>query len=153
MQYSLFQTCMMDDRNTPCTLCNTHYFRPVWWTTGIDPVPYAVCTVSDLYDGRQEYTLYPMRCALFQTCMMDDRNTPCNPMRCALFQTHVMEGMYPVYMADWLRVWPREQIHIMRYEDYGDQEATRIGEIFDFLDLSPCYATLTLCSRRPRQPR
>ena len=57
-------------------------------------------------------------------------------MRCAMFQTHIIEGFYAVHMADWLRVWPREQLHIMRYEDYGGHEAERIAEIYHFLDLS-----------------
>ena len=57
-------------------------------------------------------------------------------MRCAMFQTHIIEGFYAVHLADWLRVWPREQLHIMRYEDYGGKEAERIAEIYHFLGLS-----------------
>ncbi|KAK7105873.1 carbohydrate sulfotransferase 15-like isoform X2 [Littorina saxatilis] len=53
----------------------------------------------------------------------------------------LVEGMYPVFMADWLRVWPREQMLLMRYEDYGGHEAERLTEIFDFLNLSPLNKT------------
>ena len=67
MRGAMFQTCLMDETNTPCTLCGVHCFRPVWWRIWIHPAPYAVCTVSDLSDGRNKYTLYSMRCALFHT--------------------------------------------------------------------------------------
>ena len=50
-------------------------------------------------------------------------------------QVRLQEGMYSVMMADWLRVWPRNQMHIMRYEDYGGHEVQRIDEIFDFLGM------------------
>ncbi|XP_070202059.1 carbohydrate sulfotransferase 15-like [Littorina saxatilis] len=53
----------------------------------------------------------------------------------------LVEGMYPVFMADWLRVWPREQMHLMRYEDYGGQERERLREIFAFLGLAPLNST------------
>ncbi|KAK7097482.1 hypothetical protein V1264_004454 [Littorina saxatilis] len=53
----------------------------------------------------------------------------------------LMEGMYPTFMADWLRVWPRNQLHIMRYEDYAGHEGKRIMEIFEFLGLRPLNAT------------
>ncbi|KAL8560978.1 hypothetical protein ACOMHN_061192 [Nucella lapillus] len=49
----------------------------------------------------------------------------------------LVEGMYPVFMADWLRVWPRHNILLLRYEDYGGHEGERLTEIFQFLGLAP----------------
>ena len=43
--------------------------------------------------------------------------------------------MYAVFMADWLRVWPKDQMFIMRYEDYGGHEGERLTELIDFLGL------------------
>ena len=54
--------------------------------------------------------------------------------RCVL-QVRLVEGMYPVFVQDWLRVWPREQLFIMRYEDYGGHERERISELLDFLGM------------------
>ncbi|XP_076448652.1 carbohydrate sulfotransferase 15-like [Babylonia areolata] len=53
----------------------------------------------------------------------------------------LVEGMYAVFMADWLKVWPRHQVHVMRYEDYGGHEKERIAEVVNFLGLSPLNAT------------
>lgn len=46
-----------------------------------------------------------------------------------------MEGMYPVFMADWLRIFPRQQMHIIRYEDYAKDLEGEITKVFKFLDL------------------
>ncbi|KAK7102840.1 hypothetical protein V1264_021005 [Littorina saxatilis] len=48
----------------------------------------------------------------------------------------LVEGMYPVFMADWLRIWPKEQMFIMRYEDYGGHERERVSEVYEFLGLA-----------------
>ncbi|KAL8606210.1 hypothetical protein ACOMHN_043428 [Nucella lapillus] len=50
-------------------------------------------------------------------------------------KVRLVEGMYPVFMQDWLRIWPREQIFIMRYEDYQGHEGQRMKELFHFLGL------------------
>ena len=58
--------------------------------------------------------------------------------------------MYPVFLQDWLRVWPREQLFIMRYEDYGGHERERIAEVLDFLGLGnyPSHQTISVISSR-----
>lgn len=50
--------------------------------------------------------------------------------------TRLVEGMYPVFMADWLRTWPREQMLLMRYEDYGGHEREHISKILKFIGRS-----------------
>ena len=60
-------------------------------------------------------------------------------------QVRLVEGMYPVFMADWLRVWPREQLFLMRYEDYGGHERERIAEVIKFLGLCECTCFCTCC--------
>ena len=56
--------------------------------------------------------------------------------KCTIFlQVRLVEGMYPVFVADWLRVWPREQMFLMRYEDYGGHERERLTEVMAFLGL------------------
>ncbi|KAK7102837.1 hypothetical protein V1264_021003 [Littorina saxatilis] len=53
----------------------------------------------------------------------------------------LVEGMYPIFMADWLRIWPREQMLILRNEDYGmDLEGT-VQTAFDFLDVDKLNGT------------
>ncbi|KAL8558831.1 hypothetical protein ACOMHN_031760 [Nucella lapillus] len=53
----------------------------------------------------------------------------------------LMEGMYPVFMADWLKVWARKQMFFIRYEDYGAHERRVIKEAVAFLGLSPLNST------------
>lgn len=50
-------------------------------------------------------------------------------------QTRLLEGMYPIFMVDWLRIFPREQMFIMRYEDYAIDVKGKMRQLFEFLDL------------------
>ncbi|XP_076448501.1 uncharacterized protein LOC143285156 [Babylonia areolata] len=45
----------------------------------------------------------------------------------------LVEGMYPVFMADWLRIWPKEQMLLLRNEDYGQNLTKTLETAFDFL--------------------
>ncbi|XP_071089470.1 carbohydrate sulfotransferase 15-like isoform X1 [Haliotis cracherodii] len=44
-------------------------------------------------------------------------------------------GMYYVYLQEWLRVFPRHQLHIVRLEDYADEPMDILKGIFKFLTL------------------
>lgn len=44
--------------------------------------------------------------------------------------------MYYVYLQEWLRVFPRHQLHIVRLEDYADEPMDILKGIFKFLTLS-----------------
>nr|KAG5708483.1 hypothetical protein BaRGS_026210 [Batillaria attramentaria] len=48
----------------------------------------------------------------------------------------LVEGMYPVFMADWFRIWPREQNLILRYDDYARDMKTSLRDIIEFLELT-----------------
>ena len=41
--------------------------------------------------------------------------------------------MYPVFMADWLRIWPREQMLLLRSEDYAEDVPGTLRKVLDFL--------------------
>ncbi len=52
------------------------------------------------------------------------------------FQTRLYIGMYAVFIEDWLKVLPRDQLHVVRLEDYAQDKQTAFDEIFEFLQLS-----------------
>ncbi|KAK7499482.1 hypothetical protein BaRGS_00009134 [Batillaria attramentaria] len=56
-------------------------------------------------------------------------------------QTRLAEGMYSVFMADWLRIWPKEQMLILRYEDYAENLESVMKGVFNFLGLAPLNQT------------
>ncbi|XP_025083981.1 carbohydrate sulfotransferase 15-like isoform X2 [Pomacea canaliculata] len=47
----------------------------------------------------------------------------------------IHEGMYSVFLEDWYRVFPREQIYVVRMEDYSLDMVGELQKIYDFLDL------------------
>jgi len=51
--------------------------------------------------------------------------------------THLYGSIYSVYLKDWLKVFPRDQVYVMRLEDHIDNEVGSVNEIIDFLDLPP----------------
>nr|KAG5696141.1 hypothetical protein BaRGS_026500 [Batillaria attramentaria] len=47
------------------------------------------------------------------------------------------EGMYSVFLEDWFRIFPRNQIYIVRMEDYSPNIPGELAKIYDFLELKP----------------
>ncbi|XP_046330463.2 carbohydrate sulfotransferase 15-like [Haliotis rufescens] len=47
----------------------------------------------------------------------------------------VRRGIYHVFMSDWMKLFPRDQIHVIKFEDYIKNEKTHLAEIFKFLKL------------------
>nr|KAG5708481.1 hypothetical protein BaRGS_026208 [Batillaria attramentaria] len=47
------------------------------------------------------------------------------------------EGMYPIFLEDWFRIFPREQLLIFRFEDYVSDIQGSVAKVFDFLGLEP----------------
>ena len=47
----------------------------------------------------------------------------------------IVEGMYSVFMEDWLRIFRRDQMMIMRNEDYSDDVEGHMIDIFSFLNV------------------
>ena len=50
-------------------------------------------------------------------------------------QVRLRIGMYYPFIADWLRVFPAEQIKVVRYEDYVTEPSKIINEVCSFLEL------------------
>ena len=55
--------------------------------------------------------------------------------------------MYYPFMADWLRVFPREQVMVLRYEDYVAKPSETINNVCNFLDI--CKPRLTTAAYQP----
>ena len=45
--------------------------------------------------------------------------------------------MYDVFVADWLAVFPRDQVLVIKAEEYFNNRSNILKEIFHFLDVSP----------------
>ena len=54
----------------------------------------------------------------------------------SIYQIHLNIGMYDVYVEDWLNVIPRDQIYIMRLEDYSISKVEEMKRLYRFLGLS-----------------
>ena len=46
--------------------------------------------------------------------------------------------MYSVFLEEWLRVFPRDQILVVRAEDYFKDRTPTLNTIFNFLGLGRC---------------
>ena len=44
-------------------------------------------------------------------------------------------GMYSIFIRDWLERYPRDQIHILRTEDWAKGPSSELEKIFRFLKL------------------
>ncbi|XP_025108548.1 carbohydrate sulfotransferase 15-like isoform X2 [Pomacea canaliculata] len=51
-------------------------------------------------------------------------------------------GMYSIFLEDWLRIFPRSHIYVMRYEDYATDMLTEINKIYAFLHLAKLNGTV-----------
>ena len=47
-----------------------------------------------------------------------------------------MIGMYAVYLNEWYKVFPKNQILVLRNEDYSKDILGHITNVFHFLELS-----------------
>jgi hypothetical protein len=60
-------------------------------------------------------------------------------------------SIYFPWLAEWLRVWPRQQLLFLRYEDWvADPDATA-ARLFDFLGLQPLAPAALAQLPRPRE--
>ena len=51
------------------------------------------------------------------------------------FQPRVDIGMYSIFVREWLQVFPPEQFHFLRLEDYSKDPVGQIQRIFKFLNI------------------
>ena len=61
-----------------------------------------------------------------------------------VLQVRIMVGMYSVWLKRWLEVFPRDQILILRNEDYSADTATHLVQVFRFLELGEYNYSLLL---------
>lgn len=56
--------------------------------------------------------------------------------------------MYSIFLEDWLRIFPRSHIYVMRYEDYATDMLKEINKIYAFLHLGQRDTLLKLLHRK-----
>ena len=56
-------------------------------------------------------------------------------MTLILFQVRLNFACYPVYLREWLRVFPRESFLFLKTEEYAEDMKTTLNQVFKFLDL------------------
>ncbi|XP_070174126.1 carbohydrate sulfotransferase 15-like [Littorina saxatilis] len=49
----------------------------------------------------------------------------------------IHEGLYVTFLEDWLRIFPRKQMYVVRMEDYSPNIPGELSKIYNFLDLAP----------------
>ena len=59
-------------------------------------------------------------------------------------------SIYFPWLAEWLRVWPREQLLLLRYEDWVAAPDATAAQLFDFIGLQPLSPEALAQLPRPR---
>ncbi|XP_017283686.1 carbohydrate sulfotransferase 15 [Kryptolebias marmoratus] len=89
---------------------------------------------------------------LFQTCLSETSLRSC-AYNTSLFYTMPVRltlGMYFVFLLDWLTVFHREQLLVLRLEDYAANLKKTIKTVFDFLSVGPLSEQVEAAlSKRP----
>ncbi|GLD64019.1 carbohydrate sulfotransferase 15-like protein [Lates japonicus] len=76
---------------------------------------------------------------LFQSCLSERSLRSCvyNTSLSNAMPVRLNLGMYIVFLLDWLTVFHREQILVLRLEDYAANLKVTIKKVFDFLSVGP----------------
>lgn len=76
---------------------------------------------------------------LFQSCLSERSLRSCvyNTSLSNTMPVRLNLGMYIVFLLDWLTVFQREQILVLRLEDYAANLKVTIKKVFDFLSVGP----------------
>ena len=61
------------------------------------------------------------------------------PMSNPLLATYTDRARFGEQLARWLEVFPREQLHVMIFEDFLARPAAEFGRLLEFLGLDPAY--------------
>ncbi|KAM6997688.1 LOW QUALITY PROTEIN: carbohydrate sulfotransferase 15-like [Tautogolabrus adspersus] len=89
---------------------------------------------------------------LFQSCLSERTLRACvyNTSLSNTMPVRLNLGMYITFLLDWLTVFQREQILVLRLEDYAANLKVTIKQVFDFLSLGPLSEQLEAeLTRRP----
>lgn len=76
---------------------------------------------------------------LFEGCLMEAKMRSCvyNTTLNNAMPVRLSVGLYIVYILDWLTVFSRDQILVLRLEDHATNRKDTLHKVFDFLDLGP----------------
>uniref|UniRef100_A0A3P9H9Y6 Sulfotransferase n=1 Tax=Oryzias latipes TaxID=8090 RepID=A0A3P9H9Y6_ORYLA len=76
---------------------------------------------------------------LFEGCLMEYTMRSCvyNTTVNNAMPVRLQVGLYIIYLMDWLRVFNREQILVLRLEDHASNRKYTMHKVFDFLGLGP----------------
>ncbi|KAI3363305.1 hypothetical protein L3Q82_011935 [Scortum barcoo] len=76
---------------------------------------------------------------LFQSCLSERSLRSCvyNTSLSNAMTVRLNLGMYIIFLLDWLTVFHREQILVLRLEDYSANLKVTIKKVFDFLSVAP----------------
>ncbi|KAK1793527.1 hypothetical protein P4O66_011431 [Electrophorus voltai] len=76
---------------------------------------------------------------LFETCLAQRSMRSCvyNTTLNNVMPVRLHVGLYVVYLLDWLSVFSREQILVLRLEDHAANRKHTMHRVFDFLHLGP----------------
>lgn len=76
---------------------------------------------------------------LFEVCMAERSIRSCiyNTTLNNLMPVRLQVGLYVIYLLDWMSVFSREQILILRLEDHAANRKNTMRRVFDFLQLGP----------------
>uniref|UniRef100_A0A3B3U1T0 Sulfotransferase n=1 Tax=Poecilia latipinna TaxID=48699 RepID=A0A3B3U1T0_9TELE len=76
---------------------------------------------------------------LFEGCLMEYTMRSCvyNTTVNNAMPVRLQVGLYVVYLIDWLAVFSREQILVLRLEDHAFDMKDTLHKVFDFLNLGP----------------
>ncbi|XP_026165858.1 carbohydrate sulfotransferase 15-like [Mastacembelus armatus] len=89
---------------------------------------------------------------LFQSCLSERTLRSCayNTTLSNSMPVRLNLGMYIVFLLDWLTVFHREQILVLRLEDYAANLKVTIKKVFDFLSAGPLLEEVeTALTKRP----
>lgn len=76
---------------------------------------------------------------LFESCLLDYSLRACvynNSLNNAM-PVRLQVGLYAVYLLDWLAVFHREQLLVLRLEDHASDVKSTMRRVFQFLSLGP----------------
>ncbi|XP_067667444.1 carbohydrate sulfotransferase 15-like [Haliotis asinina] len=76
---------------------------------------------------------------IFEACLTSQSlRSCCYNYTNSYSQTHEIDlqrGIYHVFLSDWLKVFPREQLYVLKFEEYSMDVSHNLAEIFKFLKL------------------
>ncbi|XP_046573278.1 carbohydrate sulfotransferase 15-like [Haliotis rubra] len=88
---------------------------------------------------REFHQLVIQEVAEYQDCLKTSTPRLCayNDTFTSFKKTDLRRGIYSIFVKDWMKIYPADQILILRFEDYKNKVEEHLQQIFSFLDLMP----------------